>query len=457
VPNVSDDTGAQLTQADVRPGGQQGAAELLSQLPGLLGKIGPFIPALLTGTASALTTPIKSRPAIAGRAILGTLAGYQASQPRQKTARELYYEERLQYDREHQEQLKQQTADQDNFAQNVLTTDEDRVAFKADPKSFLKDYRTRKLAEANAGPNREYLKHIGKLPAEVVDAMDPRQVALHAGTLMDYDLKNQMKSPSYGFKDIDGDVWSVDRNSGRKISNLGKSSASSSSGASDDDVKLAVDAIEAGRQPPEFERFYSNTIKVKAGLEKRGVDVTGLQKDWTAIKKHIQTMQGPTIERLSESLDFTTHSLDQVEELYRRWKDLGGDTGYPLFNMAKLAASKQVPGEMGNVARALEAQIGDLSSDLASVYKGGTQGTDYSLKVAEKNLKESDNEGQFKAAMTAIRRNLGLRKSAMAESKPRGVREDSPLNRPDDAPTPVATAAPSPTPGVPAGWKVEVE
>src|SRR5208283_2268687 len=98
---------------------------------------------------------------------------------------------------------------------------------------------------------------------------------------------------------------------------------------------------------------------------------------------------------------------------------------WKVFNKASLATAKQMPGEAGNLAHRLDAQIADLTSELGTVYKGGNSSTDESLKLAAKNLESDWNEQTFKSAINQIRQNLEIRKNSIRHSQPAGVTENS--------------------------------
>jgi hypothetical protein len=86
--------------------------------------------------------------------------------------------------------------------------------------------------------------------------------------------------------------------------------------ATDDDVNQIVESIYNGLQPPDTKGLYRNTAKVRAGLARKGFDLTHAQEDWQAVQKHIATLNGPQQERLRQSITSANDMLDKIEGLY---------------------------------------------------------------------------------------------------------------------------------------------
>jgi hypothetical protein len=192
-------------------------------------------------------------------------------------------------------------------------------------------------------------------------------------------------------------------------------------GAGADSVEAIGDAIISGQQPPELKGLYRFAAPLKAYLAKQGFDLSKAQQEWTATQKHVATLNGQQQERLRQAVDFTSGSLDKLQGLYDDWKAVGTTTGLKAFNKLSLAASKQLPGDAGAAAQALEAQINDVVAELGNVYMGGNSPTDHALKLAQQNLSADWNEQTFKKAMDLVRTNLQLRKNALNGTRSAGV------------------------------------
>ena len=214
--------------------------------------------------------------------------------------------------------------------------------------------------------------------------------------------------------------------------------AASQGSGSEDDAAAIADAIIAGDQPPVTTGLYRLAGPVRASLAKKGYDQSTALSDWNATQKHLSTLNGAQQERLRQAITFTSDSIDNIETLYQDWKKAAGISGIKLFNKASLATAKQLPGEAGAKATALEAQIADLTSELGTVYKGGNSSTDESLRLAAKNLEADWNEQTFKEAVKNIRKNLQIRSNSIRTSQPAGIANSQ------YSPTPQAAPAAAP-------------
>jgi hypothetical protein len=208
---------------------------------------------------------------------------------------------------------------------------------------------------------------------------------------------------------------------GRSGGGGGAGSAGASSAAGSDPASDIAGAIMRGEQPPETKGLYGKGAAVRAILAKSGYNLMQAQGDWQATQRHLATLNGPQQERLRQAITFTHDSLGQIEDLYSQWQKLGPASGFKVLNRASLAVAKHLPGETGAVATNLEAQINDLSAELATVYKGGNSGTDLSMKKAAENLKADWNELTFRSALKQIRTNLTIRKNSLMSSEPAGL------------------------------------
>lgn len=207
-----------------------------------------------------------------------------------------------------------------------------------------------------------------------------------------------------------------------------------------DDVTSIADAIENGQQPPSTSGLYRYGPAVKAELSRRGFDLSKASVEWDTTKRHMATLNGPAQERLRQAIDFTSHSLDQIDGLYQEWQKVGPASGFKMLNRAALSGAKQMGGEVGAIATALEAQIADLTSEMGNVYMGGNSPTDSSLKLAAHNLSADWDEPTFKKSFQLLRNNLKLRLNAMANAPIGGLPGGS---RYAPSPGAEATAAPA--------------
>lgn len=267
-----------------------------------------------------------------------------------------------------------------------------------------------------------------EIPAEIANAM---QVPTLAGTKVP--KKSLVRMIESSARNLAANGRAKEANEVRRYAaNLGAATrlqvAKSGSG-DEEDAKAIAKAIVEGRQSPEMTGLYRKGGSVRASLAKDYPDYNHAQatSDWKAIQRHLSTLNGPGQERLRQAVNFTYDSLDQIDELYEEWKKESATAGggIKIFNRANLAVAKHLPGNAGATAQALEAQINDLTSELATVYKGGNSSTDESLRLAAENLKADWNEETFKKQMGQIRKNLQIRRNSIMTSQAVGVSPNS--------------------------------
>lgn len=187
---------------------------------------------------------------------------------------------------------------------------------------------------------------------------------------------------------------------------------------SDADIKNVADGIESGKIPPETKGYYRNSGRIVAELAKRGTDLSTLQNEWKATQRFVQTANGDRQVRMRQNIDMVNHSLDNIEGIYSQLRSILPDTGFKSLNRASLQAMKQLPGQAGALAQALDGNIADLTGELGNVVMGGNSPTDHALSLASQNLNGSWNEDSFHEAVGQIRKNVGFRKSSLENSAP---------------------------------------
>jgi len=161
-----------------------------------------------------------------------------------------------------------------------------------------------------------------------------------------------------------------------------------------------------------------------AMLADEGYNLSKAQQDYKATQKYLGSLNSVQQVRLRQAVELSYESLDKIEELTREWN--AGP--FPLLNKAVLKTA--IEGGLGekaqNTATALNTQIADLTSELATVYKGGNSSTDESLRLAAENLKAEWAYSQLMNNIELVRTNLGYRKNSMRFMKPAGISPESP-------------------------------
>lgn len=202
----------------------------------------------------------------------------------------------------------------------------------------------------------------------------------------------------------------------QRLSDL-KQKGSGAGGVSD--AEAIAGAIMDGLQPPDVKGLYRNAGPVRAALAREGYDLKTANMDWQAVQKHLATLNGQQQVRLRQATETAAESLSVIEDLAKQWA--GGK--FPILNRARLAAAKG--GALGpqaqQIATKLEAQITDVSSELANVYMGGNSPTDQALRLASKNLSADWTQGQLLAAIDLARKNLKIRLNSMTVIGPAGI------------------------------------
>jgi hypothetical protein len=209
-----------------------------------------------------------------------------------------------------------------------------------------------------------------------------------------------------------------------------------------DDTEAIADAIARGDLPPALTPYRSNASAVAAALARRGINVSEQQMNFDAEKKAISSLNSTQQVRLRQTMGTLDHSLDKLDEVYKKWTQVGPKSGFRTLNRAALAAAQQMPGETGAVAQELTTLINDLTAETAQIYMGGNSPTDHALKLASENLKADWNDETFKRLLGLMRTQLKFRRQAMGEIRASGTRGDNQYA----PPAPVTDAAPSMAP-----------
>lgn len=227
--------------------------------------------------------------------------------------------------------------------------------------------------------------------------------------------------------------------------------------ATDADRASAIgDAMVNGTSPPTFTGLYHLAPQVRSYIAKEHPDfnLAQAQQDYDATKRLLSSMNGPGQLRLKQAVDFTDESIGKLQQLADAWN--GGN--FPLLNKANLLAAKQ--GLKGPEAQALatqlDAQIAEVVSELATVYKGGNSPTDEGLHLAATQFSSDWSKDTFDKLVKQIRDNLQYRKNSLHQLVSGGTGK----YMPDTSGMPLTAGSTSdtapPVPNVPdVPWSVE--
>jgi hypothetical protein len=181
-------------------------------------------------------------------------------------------------------------------------------------------------------------------------------------------------------------------------------------GAADDTAAIG-DAIIRGEAPPTLQGLYSKGAAVRAYLAKKGFNLADAQLDWMATQRHVAALNGAQQTRLHQAIDNAAHSLDVIEDLAKQW-----DAGrFPALNSVVLKSAKAgvLGPQAASIATKLDAQIADVTSELANVYMGGNSPTDHALQLAAHNLNAAWSKGTLIDMVNLGRKNLQIRANSM--------------------------------------------
>ena len=184
------------------------------------------------------------------------------------------------------------------------------------------------------------------------------------------------------------------------------------------DVKDTVQGMIEGTIPPQLpSRSSREYFEMTAEAKRQGFNLVKANEDWVATQKYLSTLNSQQQVRLRQAVGFSKESLGIVEDLAKQWHST---TNVQVLNKINLAAAKNgAYGEqLASVARRLDAQIADLTSELGTVYKGGNSSTDDSLKLAATNLGSNWSEKVLMDGIKQVRQNLTMREHSINYGAP---------------------------------------
>lgn len=180
-----------------------------------------------------------------------------------------------------------------------------------------------------------------------------------------------------------------------------------------DPVAIAAQ-IRAGKMPPDISQ-YGRPVQgaIASVLAKQGpnsepaFDLASAQRTWKAQLKLNATMNGAQQVRLDESIRSGLAMYDKVDEIAAQWDGMGIG---PLSRANLAAARDGLKGKAAaSVANQLTGQIGQLTSDIATIEQGGLTPTNESRAVAEKSMQDWWGKGTITDMTAQGRANMQIR------------------------------------------------
>ena len=202
----------------------------------------------------------------------------------------------------------------------------------------------------------------------------------------------------------------------------------------DPTIKAAAQEIAQGiidgTQPPDMKGLFRYGAQVRAALAAKGYNLTSAMRDWQNVQKFNSTLNGATQTKMRQSTQFVADSIPYTRQLYKDWQATGLPTGYKIFNKAALTAATNLPGDAGEKARLLLSQLSHMTSEVGTMYKGGNNSTDESLRLAGETLQADWNPEQFMGALGQLEKNVQIRRNSWNSISPVGVTPGSPYLAP---------------------------
>jgi len=189
------------------------------------------------------------------------------------------------------------------------------------------------------------------------------------------------------------------------------------------DPKAIAAQIRAGEMPPDIGQYgrpvqgaIASILAQKGPNGEKPFNLSGAQREWKAQLKLNSTMNGPQQVRLDESIRSGLAMYDKVDEIAAQWQG----KGWGALSRKNLQAAKDglLGAKAATVANQLEGQIGQLTSDIATIEQGGLTPTNESRAVAEKSMQAWWGEGTIKDMTAQGRYNMQIRHNARNTQEP---------------------------------------
>jgi hypothetical protein len=175
-------------------------------------------------------------------------------------------------------------------------------------------------------------------------------------------------------------------------------------------------AVVVGQQPPDLRNLGMRwSGPVRAALARAGYDLTKAQMDYAGTTARIRSMNGAQQIRLRQAIGAMPDMLDKIEGLGQQWQASGRNGQFPILNRANLTLARN--GAYGQqaqqIAVQLDAEIADVSADLATIYRGGNTATDAALEHADQQFSSDWSWPTLKAGLDLARANIRYRQNSL--------------------------------------------
>lgn len=220
---------------------------------------------------------------------------------------------------------------------------------------------------------------------------------------------------------------------------------------SDIDPKAIAAQIRLAKHPPDIAQYgRPAAAAIASELAKKGpngeapFDLSSAQREWKAQLRLNSTMNGPQQVRLDESIRSGLAMYDKVDAIAEQWDGMGlGPLSRANLKLAQEGGKGQAA---QSIANQLSGQIGQLTSDIATIEQGGLTPTNEARAVAEKSMQDWWGKGTIKDMTAQGRSNMQIRHAARNTQEPM-VPGNGVDTRPAVAAAPFAPAAAGPAEG----------
>jgi hypothetical protein len=222
----------------------------------------------------------------------------------------------------------------------------------------------------------------------------------------------------------------------------------------DIDPKAIAAQIRTAGAPPDISQYgRPAAAAIASELAKKGpngeppFNLAAAQREWKAQINLNRTMNGAQQVRLDESIRSGLAMYDKVDEIAKQWNSLGLGV---LSRANLLAARNGLKGQAAaSLANQLTGQIGQLTSDIATIEQGGLTPTNEARATAEKSMQDWWGTGTILDMTAQGRYNMQIRHNARQTQEPM-----VPGNNPPT--TPALPATPQGATSAPPAGKIRV-
>jgi hypothetical protein len=189
------------------------------------------------------------------------------------------------------------------------------------------------------------------------------------------------------------------------------------------DPKAIAAQIRAGQMPPDIGQYgrpvqgaIASVLAQKGPNGEAPFNLASAQREWKAQLKLNSTMNGPQQVRLDESIRSGLAMYDKVDQIAEEWNGLGIG---PLSRANLAAARDGLKGKAAaTIANQLTGQIGQLTSDIATIEQGGLTPTNEARAVAEQSMQAWWGKGTINDMTAQGRYNMQIRHTARNTQEP---------------------------------------